>query len=49
MKHLGQQYLDIMAMPSGRRRRFVDENEHIDKWNAARQEAEAKTKKRGRR
>lgn len=46
MESLGQQYDVIMRIPSGRRRRFVEEKEHLDKWRAARQAAEAKSKKK---
>jgi hypothetical protein len=49
MEVFGLPYRDIMSMPSGRRRRFADEKEHIDRWRAARQEAEAARAKKGRR
>jgi len=36
MEALNQGYLDIMAMPIGRRKRFIDEKEHLEKMRAAR-------------
>lgn len=44
MEALHQGYRDIMAMPVGRRKRFVLEKEHIDTVRRKRQEAKGKSK-----
>lgn len=48
MEAMGQPYDAVMAMPSGRRRRFCDEKENLDKYRARRQRSAAKSKSRGR-
>jgi len=36
MEALHQPYDVLMSMPCGRRRRFADEKENLDRWRAAR-------------
>ena len=46
MEAMGQDYDAVMSMPCGRRRRFCDEKENLDRYRAQRQKAAAKSRHR---
>lgn len=43
MEALGQPYESVMRIPSGRRRRFAEEKQHLDKWRAQRLKSKNRT------
>lgn len=44
METLNQGYLDVMAMPIGRRKRFCQEKEHLERVRKRRRESRSKSK-----
>ena len=44
METMNQGYCDVMAMPIGRRKRFCEEKEQLEKVRKRRQESKSKSK-----